>query len=73
MPCAMHPHPPLPRSVAKNQGIRFVFQDGSRIIFRLRCAARWAGCWAPRAPAWAALPCTPYCSARTSPAWIESC
>ncbi len=33
MPCL-----PLPRSVAKNQGIRFVFQDGSRIIFRLRCA-----------------------------------
>lgn len=29
---------PIDGSVAKNQGIRFVFQDGSRIIFRLRCA-----------------------------------
>ena len=27
---------PIDGSVAKNQGIRFVFQDGSRIIFRLR-------------------------------------
>ena len=26
---------PIDGSVAKNQGIRFVFQDGSRIIFRL--------------------------------------
>ncbi len=30
---------PIDGSVAKNQGIRFVFQDGSRIIFRLR----WVG------------------------------
>ena len=29
---------PIDGSVAKNQGIRFVFQDGSRIIFRLRWA-----------------------------------
>jgi phosphoglucomutase len=31
---------PIDGSVAKNQGIRFVFQDGSRIIFRLRCGPR---------------------------------
>ena len=33
------PNPAIVTQVAKNQGIRFVFQDGSRIIFRLRCAA----------------------------------
>jgi hypothetical protein len=30
---------PIDGSVAKGQGVRFVFQDGSRIIFRLR----WVG------------------------------
>merc|ERR1711998_734790 len=28
-------HDPVDGSVSKNQGIRFIFEDGSRIIFRL--------------------------------------
>ena len=32
---------PIDGSVAKGQGIRFVFQCGSRIIFRLRWVAGW--------------------------------
>jgi hypothetical protein len=45
---------PIDGSVAKNQGIRFVFQDGSRIIFRLSgtgsagATVRCAGCLAGR-------------------------
>lgn len=27
---------PIDHSVSKNQGLRFIFSDGSRIIFRLR-------------------------------------
>jgi phosphoglucomutase len=27
---------PIDKSESKNQGIRFIFSDGSRIIFRLR-------------------------------------
>lgn len=28
-------HDPIDKSVSKNQGIRFIFTDGSRIIYRL--------------------------------------
>lgn len=28
-------HDPIDESVSKNQGIRFMYKDGSRIIFRL--------------------------------------
>jgi phosphoglucomutase len=40
---------PVDGSVAKNQGFRFVFEDGSRIIFRLSgtgsagATIRWVG------------------------------
>jgi hypothetical protein len=38
---------PVDGSVAKGQGLRFVFTDGSRIIFRLSGTggACWVGCW----------------------------
>ncbi len=33
-------HDPIDHSVSKNQGIRFIFNDGSRIIYRLSGKSR---------------------------------